>query len=268
MPKKSKSAKGKKRSSTEKISINIKNVLKQNIGDRTRQTPDFIRPLGQRPIESQAYDNRYRLLNPSVTYMSTPLANMPSLRDIVNAPALPQVSGEPPRLRADIQHVEVNPNDIAQSRPARVAIKGEPVPTPAAVGEAAIQRYREAELALRREELRLAKREELMGAANPIIGQRLEPPQADASQLLVALQMDQGARELARERGRLAAYSKPLDLFNLPPPHSAEELLGAEPQHGSRSMIPQASGLARHRLEGAAPQGRPLRRGVAGAGDA
>ena len=195
MPKKSKSAKGKKRASTG-ISINIKNVLKQNIGNRTRQTPDFIRPLGQRPIESQAYDNRYRLLNPSVTYMSTPLSNMPSLRDIVNAPALPQVSGEPRRLRADIQPVEVNPNDITQSRPARVAIKGEPVPTPAGVGEAAIQRYRDAELALRREELRLAKREELMGAANPIIGQRLEPPQADASQLLVALQADPRARDV------------------------------------------------------------------------
>ena len=264
MPKKSKSAKGKKRRASTGISINIKNVLKQNIGDRTRQTPDFIRPLGQRPIESQAYDNRYRLLNPSVTYMSTPLANMPSLRDIVNAPALPQVSGQPRRLRDDIQPVEVNPNDIAQSRPARVAIKGEPVPTPAGVGEAAIRRYHDAELALQREEIRLAKREELM---NPIIGQRLEPAQADASQLLVALQVDQGARELARERGRLAAYSKPLNLFELPPPHSAEELLGAEPQHGSRSMIPRAGGAFRQRLEGAAPQAKPSRRGVAGAGD-
>jgi hypothetical protein len=93
----------------------------------------------------------------------------------------------------------VNPNDIARSRPAQVAIKGEPVPTPASVGEAAIRRYHEAELALQREELRLAKREELM---KPIVGQRLEPAQADASQLLVALQMDQKARQMARERER------------------------------------------------------------------
>ena len=272
MPKKSKSAKGKKRRASTGISINIKNVLKQNIGDRTRQTPDFIRPLGQRPIESQAYDNRYRLLNPSVTYMSTPLANMPSLRDIVNAPALPQVSGQPRRLRDDIQPVEVNPLDIERSRPARVAVNRDPLLPPgwanASVAEAAGRRQREAELALQREGIRLAKREELM---NPIIGQRLEPPQADASQLLVALQVDPRARELAREPGISRARSKPIDptsLFELPPPLSAEELLGAEPQQGSRSMIPQASGLARHRLEGAAPQGRPLRRGVAGAGDA
>ena len=264
MPKKSKS-KGKKRRASTGININIKNVLKQNIGDRTRQMPDFIRPLGQRPIESQAYDNRYRLQNPSVTYMSTPLANRPSLRDIVNAPALPQVSGQPRALRPDIQPVEVNPNDIARSRPSQVAIRGEPVPTPAEVGEAAIRRYRDAELALRREELRLAKREELM---KPIVGQRLEPAQADASQLLVALQVDQKAREIARERGRLAAYSKPLELFNLPPPHSAEELLGAEPQHGSRSMIPRASSVFRQTLEGVVPQVKPSRRGVAGAGDA
>ena len=250
MPKKSKSAKGKKRRASTGISINIKNVLKQNIGDRTRQTPDFIRPLGQRPIESQAYDNRYRLLNPSVTYMSTPLANMPSLRDIVNAPALPQVSGQPRRLRDDIQPVEVNPNDIAQSRPARVAIKREPAPTPAGVGEAAIRRYHDAELALQREEIRLAKREELM---NPIIGQRLEPPQADASQLLVALQADQGARELARQRNPYFATIRENH------PGSEREVLGAEASfmNRPRPSAPEFYG-------GAAPR-KPK---VGGAGDA
>ena len=277
MPKKksaSAKGKGKKRSSTEKISINIKNIMKQHLGDRsdTREVPDFIRPLGKRPIESQAYDNRYRLLNPSVTYMSTPLSSMYALRDVVNAPALPQISGEPRRLRDDIQPVEVNPMDIERSRPARVAVKGDPLLPPgwsaSSVAEAAGRRQREAELALQREGIRLAQREELMSAPNPIIGQRFEPPQADESQLLVA---GQRAQELVLDPGLTRARSKPIvgqSLFELPPPLSAEELLGAEPQQGSRSMIPQASGLARHRLEGAAPQGRPLRRGVAGAGDA
>ena len=251
MPKKSAKGKGKKRrASTEKISINIKNIMKQHLGDRsdTREVPDFIRPLGKRPIESQAYDNRYRLLNPAVTYMSTPLSSMYALRDVVNAPALPQISGEPRRLRADIQPVEVNPMDIERSRPARVAVKGEPLLPPgwatASAAEAALKRQREAELAMQREEIRLAKRAELVGGAAPMVGRRLEPLQADESQLLVAGQI------------------------KLPPPLSAEELLGAEPQQGSGSMIPRASGLARYRLEGASPQGRPLRRGVAGAGDA
>ena len=274
MPKKSKSAKGKKRRVSTGISINIKNIMKQHLGDRsdTREVPDFIRPLGKRPIESQAYDNRYRLLNPAVTYMSTPLSSMYALRDVVNAPALPQISGEPRRLRDDIQPVEVNPMDIERSRPARVAVKGDPLLPPgwaaSSVAEAAGRRQREAELALQREGIRLSKREELMGAANPIIGQRLEPPQADASQLLVA---GQRAQELVLDPGLTRVRSKPIvgqSLFELPPPLSAEELLEAEPQQGSRSMIPQASGLARYRLEGASPQGRPLRRGVAGAGDA
>ena len=211
MPKKSAKGKGKKRrASTEKISINIKNIMKQHLGDRSdkREVPDFIRPLGKRPIESQAYDNRYRLLNPAVTYMSTPLSSMYALRDVVNAPALPQISGEPRRLRADIQPVEVNPNDIAQSRPARVAVKGDPLLPPgwaaSSVAEAAGRRQRDAELALQREGIRLAQREELMSAPNPIIGQRLEPPQADASQLLVALQADPRARELAERKAQFA----------------------------------------------------------------
>lgn len=282
MPKKSAKGKGKKRrASTEKISINIKNIMKQHLGDRSdkREVPDFIRPLGKRPIESQAYDNRYRLLNPAITYISTPLSSMYALRDVVNAPALPQISGEPPRLRADIQPVEVNPLDIERSRPARVAVKRAPLLPPgwaaSSVAEAAERRQRDAELlreitALQSEGIRLA-REEQMAAPNPIIGQRLEPAQADASQLLVALQADPRARELVREPGISRVRSKPIDptsLFELPPPLSAEELLGAEPQQGSRSMIPRASGLARYRLEGASPQGRPLRRGVAGAGDA
>ena len=243
MPKKSKS-KGKKRRASTGININIKNVLKQNIGDRTRQTPDFIRPLGQRPIESQAYDNRYRLQNPSVTYMSTPLANMPSLRDIVNAPALPQVSGQPRELRPDILPIETNPNDIARSRPSRVAIRGEPVPTPAVVGEAATRRYHEAELALQREELRLAKREELM---KPIVGQRLEPAQADASQLLVALQMDQGAREFAR-REREGQFLPSLGGV-LPPlpgggmlPRSVEKFFGGVGAPGAAPKRPKVGG--------------------------
>lgn len=278
MPKKksaSAKGKGKKRSSTEKISINIKNIMKQHLGDRsdTREVPDFIRPLGKRPIESQAYDNRYRLLNPAVTYMSTPLSSMYALRDVVNAPALPQISGEPPRLRADIQPVEVNPMDIERSRPARVAVKGEPLLPPgwatASAAEATSKRQREAELAMQREEIRLAKRAELVGGAAPMVGRRLEPLQADESQLLVA---GQRAPELVLDPGLSRVRSKPIvsgePFFELPPPLSAEELLGAEPQQGSGSMIPRASGLARYRLEGASPQGRPLRRGVAGAGDA
>ena len=194
MPKKSAKGKGKKRrASTEKISINIKNIMKQHLGDRsdTREVPDFIRPLGKRPIESQAYDNRYRLLNPAATYMSTPLSSMYALRDVVNAPALPQISGEPRRLRDDIQPVEVNPMDIERSRPARVAIKKEPlVPHPPPP--------RESTFVPPFPQVYVPKQQ-----PDPILGQRFEPPEADESQLLVALQMDQKARELARfERER------------------------------------------------------------------
>jgi hypothetical protein len=195
MPKKSAKGKGKKRrASTEKISINIKNIMKQHLGDRsdTREVPDFIRPLGKRPIESQAYDNRYRLLNPAVTYMSTPLSSMYALRDVVNAPALPQISGEPQRLRQDIQPVEVNPMDIERSRPSRVAVKANPLlPYPPPPRESTFTApFPQAYVPKQQPE--------------PILGQRFESSEADKSQLLVALQMDQEARQLARmERERM-----------------------------------------------------------------
>jgi hypothetical protein len=129
MPKKVK--RGKKRASTEKISINIKNVLGSSTARaKRRQAPDLIRPLGKRPIEASAFDNQYRLLNPSVTYASTPLANMASLRDLIQAPSQPQVAGQPPRMRPDTVPVETNPYDIAPKSKVSVAVKATPTPRP------------------------------------------------------------------------------------------------------------------------------------------
>lgn len=231
MARKSKTTKGKKRRASTGININIKNVLKQNIGDRTRQTPDFIRPLGQRPIESQAYDNRYRLQNPSVTYMSTPLANMPSLRDIVNAPALPQVSGQPRALRPDILQIETNPNDLAPSKgsirglrsapplldlsrtstPLRVQFS--PQSTRAMIADLQLQRT-----STPRRPLYLPSVAEvatvvpsISKASAPVVAQRLEPLQADESQLLVANQLP-GLAPIpspARPRRRIIVESPP-----------------------------------------------------------
>jgi hypothetical protein len=129
MPKKVK--RGKKRASTEKISINIKNILTTSTARaKRRQAPDIIRPLGKRPIEASAFDNQYRLQNPSVTYASTPLANMASLRDLIQAPSAPQVAGQPPAMRPNTVPVETNPYDLAPKSRVAVAVKPTPLPKP------------------------------------------------------------------------------------------------------------------------------------------
>jgi hypothetical protein len=61
-------------------------------------------------------------------------------------------------------------------------------------------------------------------AAKPIVGQRLEPPQADTSQLLVALQSDQKQRELARQEreGQFPSRTVPGSML----PRSVEKFFG------------------------------------------
>jgi hypothetical protein len=203
MPKKLKRAK--KRASTEKISITIRNVItssdRQPKPQRTaterqatkrRQAPDLIRPLGKRPIEASAFDNQYRLLNPSVTYASTPLANMASLRDLVRAPSAPQVSGQlAPRQLPPAS----NPNQIAPVlRPSQRAVSPafnvelrsitpvrNPYTSPQLLWEASHRPVGQPQF-----------------QPGPIIGQSLESIQENTSQRLVAEQMDQDARDYAR----------------------------------------------------------------------
>lgn len=194
MPKKVK--RGKKRASTEKISINIKNIL-SNSTERAkrRQAPDIIRPLGKRPIEASAFDNQYRLQNPSVTYASTPLANMASLRDLIQAPSAPQVTGQ---LALRQQPPATNPNQIVPRlqpsqraiSPANVAYNIDmrsitpvrnPYTSPQLLWEASHQ-----------------SRPRLTVEPSPIIGQRLDSIAENTSQRLVAEAMDQDSRDYAR----------------------------------------------------------------------
>ena len=221
-----KAAKKARRAATERrqptggININISNVLnaiksksdaKSESNKDKKQAPDLIRPLGKRPIEASAFDNQYRLLGSNVTYASTPLKDMPSLRDIAFPPPVPQVSGQPPAMRRDIVPVETNPYDIVPAKGNVLrAAASRPVPglvesraaTPLPMFSPQSQAQRIAELQFGRaftvQRLRpalAAVTEAAMGtsaspapskAPSPMIAQRLEPPQADASQLLVA----------------------------------------------------------------------------------
>jgi hypothetical protein len=204
------------------ININISNVLnaikskseaKSESNKDKKQAPDLIRPLGKRPIEASAFDNQYRLLGSNVTYASTPLKDMPSLRDIAFPPPVPQVSGQPPAMRRDIVPVETNPYDIvpakgnvlraAASRPVPGLVESRAAtPLPMFSPQSMAQQIANVQFARARafsaQPLRPslpAVTEAAMAtsaspapskAPSPMIAQRLEPPQADASQLLVA----------------------------------------------------------------------------------
>ena len=226
-----KAAKKPRRAATERrqptggININISNVLnaiksksdaKSESNKDKRQAPDLIRPLGKRPIEASAFDNQYRLLGSNVTYASTPLKDMPSLRDIAFPPPVPQVSGQPPAMRRDIVPVETNPYDIVPAKGNVLrAVSSRPIPglvgsraaTPLPMFSPQSQAQRIADLQFGRAFSVQPQRpspqrpslatvtEAAMGtsaspapskAPSPMIAQRLEPPQADASQLLVA----------------------------------------------------------------------------------
>jgi len=194
MPKRAK--RGKKRASTERISINIKNIL-SNSTERAkrRQAPDIIRPLGKRPIEASAIDNQYRLQNPSVTYASTPLANMASLRDLIQAPSAPQVTGQ---LALRQQPLATNPNQIVpRLRPSQRAVSPSPssfnielrsiTPVPNA--------YTSPQLLWEASHRPVGQ---LQFQPGPIIGQSLESIAENTSQRLVAEQMDQDSRDYAR----------------------------------------------------------------------
>lgn len=218
--KKARRAATERRQPTGGININISNVLnaiksksdaKSESNKDKRQAPDLIRPLGKRPIEASAFDNQYRLLGSNVTYASTPLKDMPSLRDIAFPPPVPQVSGQPPAMRRDIVPVETNPYDIAPVRGNVVrAAASRPVPglvesrTPTPLisfsPQSKAQQIADLQFARAFSAQRLrpslpAVTEAAMAtsaspapskAPSPMIAQRLEPAQADASQLLVA----------------------------------------------------------------------------------
>jgi hypothetical protein len=205
MPKKLK--RGKKRASTEKISINIKNILRsserQQKPQRTaterqatkrRQAPDLIRPLGKRPIEASAFNNQYRLQNPSVTYASTPLANMASLRDLIRAPSAPQVSGQ---LAPPQQPPASNPNQIAPVlRPSQRAV------SPNVSYNIDMRSITPVRIQSLDPRLLFEASHRPVGQPQfqpgPIIGQSLESIQENTSQRLVAEQADQDARDYAR----------------------------------------------------------------------
>jgi hypothetical protein len=238
-----KAAKKARRAATERrqptggININISNVLnaiksksdaKSESNKGKRQAPDLIRPLGKRPIEASAFDNQYRLLGSNVTYASSPLKDMPSLRDIAFPPPVPQVSGQPPAMRRDILPIETNPYDLVAAKGNVVrAVPSRPVPglvdsrtpTPLLAFSPQSKAQQIADLQFARafsaRPLRpalAAVTEAAMGtsaspapskAPSPIIAQRLEPPQADASQLLVANAVPSAVPSPARPRSRL-----------------------------------------------------------------
>jgi hypothetical protein len=207
MPKKVK--RGKKKASTEKtdkISINIKNIIQQarteqrrpkseRQATKRRQAPDIIRPLGKRPIEASAFDNQYRLQNPSVTYASTPLANMASLRDLIQAPSAPQVTGQ---LALRQQPPATNPNQIVpRLQPSQRAV------SPANVSYNIDMRsitpvrnpYTSPQLLWEASHRPVGQPQFQPG---PIIGQSLESIAENTSQRLVAEQMDQDSRNYAQ----------------------------------------------------------------------
>lgn len=195
MPKKVK--RGKKRASTERISINIKNIL-SNTTERAkrRQAPDIIRPLGKRPIEASAFDNQYRLQNPSVTYASTPLANMASLRDLIQAPSAPQVTGQ---LALRQQPPIANPNLILpQLRPSERAVQSQRALSPSYyIDMRSLTPPRPQSLSP--QFLYEAQRQsQPQPNALPIVGRSLESIAENTSQRLVAEQMDQDSRDIAR----------------------------------------------------------------------
>ena len=251
---KAKKAKKARRAATEQrqptggININISNVLnaiksksdaKSESNKDKRQAPDLIRPLGKRPIEASAFDNQYRLLGPTVTYASTPLKDMPSLRDIAFPPPVPQVSGQPPAMRRDIVPVETNPYDIVPAKGNVLrAAASRPVPglvesraatplvmfSPQSIAQRIADLQYNRDRAISAQPLRPslpAVTEAAMGtsaspapskAPSPMIAQRLEPAQADASQLLVAnavpRQSSPAVPSPARPRLRLPAPSR------------------------------------------------------------
>ena len=208
MPKKVK--RGKKKASTEKtdkISINIKNIIQQARTEqrrpkterqaaKRRQAPDIIRPLGKRPIEASAFDNQYRLQNPSVTYASTPLANMASLRDLIQAPSAPQVTGQ---LALRHQSPATNPNQILpQLNPSTVLVKAKQNPGMSDVWNLDLRSLsapRRSVSALLYESSRPSQPQP---NALPVVGQRLDSIAENTSQRLVAEAMDQDSRDYAR----------------------------------------------------------------------
>jgi hypothetical protein len=220
MPKK----RGKKRAPPrDRINITVRQSVSQ------RQAPDFIQPLKQRPRDAFDVGNQMRLTNPPVTYISAPpLSSMPSIRDIVGAQPAPQVSGQPAALRPNIVPVETNPRDIEPRDASRVAIGPNPV-TPAGLlaGYAAQDRLVIAQ-SLRDESmanlarLRNASQQFVPGplapAPSPIIGQRLEPAQADESQRLVANAAEPDEALRAVPRAGVPRAGRPLrwDLVPIP----------------------------------------------------
>jgi len=89
--KKVKSAKKPKKDS---ISINIKNVVKQVQNERQRT--DFLFPQRD-PRRNLNMGSMTRLVNPEITYASTPLSAFPTLQSLVSAPPQSQL-----KSRSDI----------------------------------------------------------------------------------------------------------------------------------------------------------------------
>lgn len=107
------------------ISINIKNIMKQVQKQVKEQPKDYIRFV-KNPHHELNFGSRTRLLNPAVTYASTPLSSMPSLASVVNAPPIPQIASRPAVYRPDILQEESNKFDITQSRTSERAVQSTP----------------------------------------------------------------------------------------------------------------------------------------------
>jgi hypothetical protein len=207
MPKK----RGKKRAPLrDRINITIRQSVSQ------RQAPDFIQPLKQRPRDAFDVGNQMRLTNPPITYISAPpLSSMPSIRDIVGAQPAPQVSGQPPALRPNIVPVETNPRDIVPRDASRVAVGPKPVYTP--IPQSVLEESMSNMARLRNASQQFVP-SALAPAPSPIIGQRLEPAQADESQRLVANAAEPDEALRAVPRAGVPRAGRPLryDLIPIP----------------------------------------------------
>ena len=191
--KKVKSAKKPKKDSG--ISINIKNVVKQVQNERQRT--DFLFPQRD-PRRNLNTGSMTRLINPAITYASTPLSSFPSLSSIVSAPPQSQLKS---RSQIPINNTpEISPA-LIKSDDAMVPVMSQTRITPSqplvSAYDAASSQYGNPTVA----ELPAPIEKYLVPSG---ISSRLldsydgkDAPQEDESQFAVAAAMDQDVRNQA-----------------------------------------------------------------------
>jgi len=174
------------------VKINIKNILPQMMREMNESSGDYIAPKRGLSGGNLNMGSIHRLEAPMIRYAIRPPEFLPfEERAHTNPPAVPFNPAQPRVGRPDVILTETNPSDIATGNASIRAVPSNPVVREIPLSPATLERE------IRQ---RAVDRAAAMASVGPSVGnapmarmmlptsltERLEPPQADESQLLVS----------------------------------------------------------------------------------